>query len=168
MQYLIQTYGVMLISCLIGTLGFCMFFKCNKNKLIYGCLGGMLSIIVFFIAKEAGMTIFFQNFFAAVAATIYAELLARIVKAPSTVFLIPAVIPLTPGSLLYYTMQALVDGDERLSTELGEETVLVALGIALGIVVISAFFYQLTHYDAKRKQDVGRSVKTKLSQKMRK
>lgn len=161
-EYFIITYGKMLLASIIGTLGFCLLFKIKLNKLIYGCIGGTISICVYFITKETGLSIFFQNFFAAVVATLYAEIVARIVKAPSTVFLIPSVIPLTPGSLLYYTMQALVDGEEALSKKLGKDTGLVALGIALGIVVISAFFYQATHMDAKQKENLGSNVKNIL------
>lgn len=162
LQYIVKTYGVMLLASMIGTLGFGMLFKLKINKLLYGCIGGTLSISVYFLTKELGFSTFFQFLFAAIVATLYAEILARIVKAPSTVFLIPSVIPLTPGSLLYYTMQAVVDGDEALSKQLGEETALVSLGIALGIVVISAIFYQATHMDAKLKENVGSSVKNIL------
>lgn len=153
--YLWSKYGIMLISSIVGTLGFCLFFHIKKDKLLYGSIGGILSICIYFACCEYGMNSFFQNFFAAIVATLYAEIIARIAKAPSTVFLIPSVIPLTPGSLLYYTMQAVVDGNDALSKELGEETVMVALGIALGIVFISAIFYQFTHRNAQLKVSVS-------------
>lgn len=153
--YLWSKYGIMLISSIVGTLGFCLFFHIKKDKLIYGSIGGIISICSYFACCEYGMDAFFQNLFPAIVATLYAEIVARIAKAPSTVFLIPAIIPLTPGSLLYYTMQAVVDGNDALSKELGEETVMVALGIAFGIVFISAIFYQFTHRNAQLKISIS-------------
>lgn len=150
-----QEYAGLIFSSLVGSLGFCLVFHIKKNKLIYGCVGGLLSIIVYFICEEIGMTALVQNMIAAIVATLYAEVLARIVKAPSTVFLIPSIIPLIPGSLLYYTMRAVVDGDLQAAKQRGEETLLVALGIAVGIVLISVIFYQISHKDVQLKVSYG-------------
>lgn len=92
-----------------------------------------------------------RNLVPAIVGTLYAEIIARIVKAPATVFLIPAVIPLTPGGTLYYTMSAIVDGDMAKAQEQGGITLLVALGIAVGIVFISVIFYQLTNWNRRLK-----------------
>lgn len=153
--YLLGKYGVMLLSGLVGTMGFCIVFRVKKDKLISGCIGGILSLLIYFVCIECGLNDFFQNMFAAIGATFYAEMMARIKKAPSTVFLIPAVIPLTPGSLLYYTMEAAVEGNEAQTKYYGEKTAMVALGIALGIVLVSAVFYQITHKDVQMKVKLG-------------
>ena len=153
--FLWSKYGVMLLSGLVGTMGFCIFFHVKKDKLIYGCIGGMISLLVYFFCIECGMNDFFQNMFAAIIATLFAEIMARVVKAPSTVFLIPAVIPLTPGSLLYYTMEAAVEGDAQMTKYYGQKTGMVALGIALGIVLVSAIFYQMSHKDVEMKVKLG-------------
>ena len=49
-------------------------------------------------------------FTASVSFTLYAECLARLKKTPSTVFLVPAAIPLVPGASLYRSMRFTVDG----------------------------------------------------------
>lgn len=159
MGMFIQEYAGLIFSSLVGSIGFCLFFHIKKNKLIYGCIGGVLSITVYFICGELGMTALMQNMIAAIVATLYAEVVARIVKAPSTVFLIPSIIPLTPGSLLYYTMRAVVDGEVQLAKSRGEETLMVALGIAVGIVLISVIFYQISHKDVQLKVSYGTDKK---------
>lgn len=92
-----------------------------------------------------------RNLIPTIVGTLYAEVIARIVKAPTIVFLIPAVIPLTPGGTLYYTMSAIVEGDMVKAQKQGEITLLVALGIAVGIVFISVIFYQLTNWNVRLK-----------------
>lgn len=161
MGMFIQEYAGLIFSSLVGSVGFCLFFHIKKNKLIYGCIGGVLSITVYFICEELGMSALMQNMIAAIVATLYAEVVARIVKAPSTVFLIPSIIPLTPGSLLYYTMRAVVDGEVQLAKSRGEETLMVALGIAVGIVLISVIFYQISHKDVQLKVSYGTDKKIK-------
>ena len=157
----VQEYAGLIFSSLIGSMGFCLFFHIKKNKLVYGGIGSVLSITVYFMCKELGMTALMQNMTAAIVATLYAETVARIVKAPSTVFLIPSIIPLIPGSLLYYTMRAVVDGELQVAKSRGEETLMVALGIAVGIVLISVIFYQISHKDVQLKVSYGTDKRRK-------
>lgn len=149
-DFLDKNYSL-IISGAIGTLGFCLFFKIRRDKLIYGCIGGLLTSLFFCICSDLGLSVLMRNLIPTIVGTLYAEVIARIVKAPTTVFLIPAVIPLTPGGTLYYTMSAIVEGDMVKAQQQGEITLLVALGIAVGIVFISVIFYQLTNWNVRLK-----------------
>lgn len=149
-DFLAKNYSL-IISGAIGTLGFCLFFKIRRDKLIYGCIGGLLTSLFFCICSDLGLSVLMRNLIPTIVGTLYAEVIARIVKAPTTVFLIPAVIPLTPGGTLYYTMSAIVEGDMVKAQKQGEITLLVALGIAVGIVFISVIFYQLTNWNVRLK-----------------
>ena len=66
----------------------------------------------------------------------YAQIAARILKAPATVFLIPEVLPLIPGSGLYYTMSHAVQKHWFLTRYFGYRTMMFALGIAAGICIV--------------------------------
>lgn len=149
-DFLTKNYSL-IISGAIGTLGFCLFFRIRRDKLIYGCIGGLLTSLFFCICSDLGLSVLMRNLIPTIVGTLYAEVIARIVKAPTTVFLIPAVIPLTPGGTLYYTMSAIVEGDMVKAQQQGEITLLVALGIAVGIVFISVIFYQLTNWNVRLK-----------------
>ncbi len=149
-DFLAKNYSL-IISGAIGTLGFCLFFMIRRDKLIYGCIGGLLTSLFFCICSDLGLSVLMRNLIPTIVGTLYAEVIARIVKAPTTVFLIPAVIPLTPGGTLYYTMSAIVEGDMVKAQQQGEITLLVALGIAVGIVFISVIFYQLTNWNVRLK-----------------
>ena len=66
-------------------------------------------------------------------AVLYAELLARRLKTPAILFVIPAILPLVPGSFLYYAMSSAVRGQLELARSYGRQTALYALAIAAGI-----------------------------------
>lgn len=97
------------------------------------------------LIRSWGLSLLLQNLIPAAVVTFYAEVLARIVKAPATVFLIPSIIPLVPGGRLYYTMRAIVDGEGNDARVYAMETLVIALGIAVGIVVVSLIFYHISH-----------------------
>jgi len=142
LNFLSQYYNLIICGT-IGTLGFCMLFNVQKRRLLYGCLGGFITSLCYCICAELGMSVLIQNMLSAIAGALYAEIAARIIKAPAVVFLIPSVIPLTPGGSLYYTMNALVDGDMQGAEHYAARTLLIAVGIAVGIVFVSVIFYQI-------------------------
>ena len=144
MEFLAK-YHTMIITAVIGTFGYCLLFNIKKDKLVYGCIGGAMSITIYCLCAEADIPFLVQNMIPAAVATLYAELMARFVKAPATVFLLPAVIPLAPGGKLYYTMRAIVGKEEQQASILGHQTAEIALGIAIGIVLVSLVFFQLSH-----------------------
>lgn len=76
---------------------------------------------------------------ASAVAAFYAEILARIKKAPATLFLITGVLPVIPGSKLYYTMSSVVHKDWQLTKKYGMQTIESAIAIAIGISLIWAF-----------------------------
>ena len=73
---------------------------------------------------------------AAALAAVYAELLAARKRAPVPLFLIPSVVPLIPGSTLYYTMSAAVQGNTEEVSHYGSLTLQYALSIAGGICIV--------------------------------
>ena len=76
---------------------------------------------------------------AAAFGAVFAEIMARVCKAPATVFTILSEIALIPGGSLYITMHHLVGGRQAEALSYGLHTVMVALAIALGIVLVTAF-----------------------------
>ena len=71
-------------------------------------------------------------------AVVYAELLARLLKTPATLFVVPAILPLVPGGALYYTMENVVHGRLDAARVYGQQTLIVALAIAAGISFVVA------------------------------
>ena len=74
-------------------------------------------------------------------ADVYAEILARICKETSTSFFVTSVIPLIPGSTLYYCMNSIVEGNTMQALKYGRDTFLFAFGIAAGMSIAWAICY---------------------------
>ena len=132
-----------------GTLGFAILFNSRPRRLFIGALGGGLTWLVYLIlARFVG-----QDFLCVAAAAafgaVYAEIMARVCKAPATVFTILSEIALIPGGSLYITMHHLVGGRQTQALQYGMHTLTVAVAIALGIVLVTAF---TTSFFSKKKR----------------
>lgn len=130
-----KTEIIQIITAAIGTLGFSIYFRVNEKNVIASTIAGALGWAVYLVIFKASGELFLANFIATLFVYIYSEVAARILKAPSNIFLIPGIIPLLPGGAIYYTMYGVVSGDGALFRENGIKTVVITIGIAAGIVV---------------------------------
>ena len=74
-------------------------------------------------------------FFSILAVAFLSHILARIMKAPVTVFLIAGILPSVPGAGIYRTVYYLIQGDQTLSTHYLISTLHTAGAIALAIFI---------------------------------
>lgn len=143
----------------IGTLGFALFFAVNKKHIVAATIGGTLSWAIYLIIYALTGSLFIGNMIAAMFVCIWSELMARTLKAPTNIFMIPGIIPLLPGGALYYTMDAMLQRNKNLFMQKGIDTVIVAIGIAAGIVAASVifiyFFMILRKYKEYRKSKLN-------------
>ena len=123
----------------VGTLGFAILFNIRPRRLFLGALGGGLTWVVYLILAQYLAPDFVCVALAAAFGAVFAEIMARVCKAPATVFTILSEIALIPGGSLYITMHHLVGGRQAEALQYGMHTVMVAIAIALGIVLVTAF-----------------------------
>ncbi|MBR3947980.1 MAG: threonine/serine exporter family protein [Clostridia bacterium] len=138
----------------IGTLGFSLLFKSNPQRTLFNAMGGMITCIVYVICCELFDHEFMQNFFPALAATAYAEIMARVLKAPATPILACSIIPLVPGGKLYYTTYYFVVGQMGLFKYTLTQTLRIAAGLAVGIIVISVIVNEVNSHKFKAILDI--------------
>lgn len=127
-----------ILTAVIGTLGFCLIFHIRKSLLPYPCIGGAICWMVYLLAASIGYNCFAASFFSAFFVGVFGEIAARIVHAPTTVFFIPACIPLIPGGALYRTMYYTVRSEWSMFRENAFLTVQCAMGIAVGLALVQA------------------------------
>lgn len=119
----------------LGTLGFSMLFHIGGRRLILSALGGMLTWTCYLLTAHIIAQDLASYALASVFAALYAQGLARMCKAPATLFRLSAIIPLIPGGALYTTMQQAAIGKWQHFGQQGIHTLLLAASIALGLVI---------------------------------
>ncbi len=130
---------VQLLTALIGSLGFALLFGLRRRYVVPAALGGMLCWGVYLLLSRVLTSNFLSCLAASACSVVYAELLARVLHTPATVFMIPAVIPLVPGSSLYYAMSCVVQRDFAAARDYGMTTLEFSLAIAAGMSFALAF-----------------------------
>ncbi len=135
-----MNYVLQLAAAFSGSMGFALLFQVRRGKLLLASLGGLLAWAVYLALRPVMPQDVPRFFVASVVLTIYAEILARVVKCPATLFLVTAAVPLIPGGSLYNTMRYFVEGDFAASSSQGLNTILLALAIAAGMIVPMSMF----------------------------
>jgi uncharacterized membrane protein YjjP (DUF1212 family) len=100
-----------LITSFISTCGFAIFFNNKYKHLPIVSVCGVISCAVYFFTDLAINNLFISVMLGSMVATFMAEVLARVLKSPATVFLIPAIIPFVPGATLFFMMYNLINGN---------------------------------------------------------
>ena len=143
-----------ILSGTIGTLGFSLLFKSNPKRTFFNALGGAITCIVYVVCCELFEHEFMQNIFPALAATAYAEIMARVLKAPATPILACSIIPLVPGGKLYYTTYYFVVGQMSLFEYTLRQTLRIAAGLAVGIIIVSVIVNEINSHKFKAILDI--------------
>ncbi len=133
-----KTAVIQLLTAFISSLGFSMLFGLRRRFLVFAALGGLLCWGVY-LGMDAWLhREFLSCLMASSFAVVYAELLARRLKTPATLFVVPSILPLVPGGSLYYTMENIVHGRMEAARSFGQQTLIAALAIAAGISFVVA------------------------------
>ena len=134
----LKTASIQLVTAFLGSMGFSLLFGMRRRHLVWGGLGGVLTWGCYLLVSALLHEGFLPCLLAAGVAVFYSEVLAHLRKTPATIFVVPAIIPLVPGSSLYYAMAAAVRGDLSEARHFGSITLQSALAIAAGISFVIA------------------------------
>ena len=130
-KYLLQ----MIMGC-IGAVGFAVLFNVRVNKLWHIAAASALSWM-------CSTGVFWAFFCGTMVAALISEVLARIIRVPVLMLLVPILIPLIPGGDLYHMMSNLVRGQEdamvKYATLLLQEAGAIALGIICSASIMGIF-----------------------------
>jgi uncharacterized membrane protein YjjB (DUF3815 family) len=136
-----MNYAMQMIGCLFASALFALLFRTPARLIapasITAVVGYVLSV---WAGAELGAE-WAGIFLGSLAAALVGEMLATRLRAPATIFLTVAVIPLVPGAGLYNTMLALVQGRSADAAAAGSSTMLAAGGIALGLSIAASVAY---------------------------
>ena len=120
----------------LASLGFGIIFDLKGLKLLVAALNGMLGGIIYNLlltSQGEMMALFIASF----SILVFAAIMARIIRCPTTILLISALVPLVPGGLMYETVLALIDNDMMLALSFALRTIYDVIAIVIGIVFAS-------------------------------
>ena len=135
----------------VACCGFCLLYNIRGFGIVLCSLGGSLGWLVYLLAQTAGQGDALAAFFAGLAIAAYAEVMARVRKCPASGYLLIAFFPLVPGAGVYYTMEAYFHGDTARFVTVGRETLGIAGGLAIGVLMVSSGVRMLSHIREKRR-----------------
>ena len=131
---------IQLMAALLGSLGFAALFNIRGKKLIFSTIGGLLSWATYLAAACINANPYFCGFISTVLTTLYAEVMARMVKTPGSGFLVSATIPLIPGAALYRAMNCLMHRNYAGFSKEGTYSLLFAASMSAGITFTTVVF----------------------------
>ena len=149
-----STEILQILAGLAGSVGFAILFNIRGKRLIATAVGGFVSWLLYvvihkFIANEAVVYLIVSC-----TISVYAEIMARVLKTPTTTFTITALVPLIPGGSLYYTMTSLFRADRAEFLQRMVYTAQLAAALALGIVIVTGatrLFYKVIYYKHRKR-----------------
>ena len=143
LKYLYESFP-QLIAAFLGTLGFAFVFKMKGRHLLFVSVSGFLTYGIYIIVFFMGMSAFYSALIAVSFASLLAEVFARISKAPTVIFLTVILIPIVPGSDLYYSMRYLLLSDFLNFSQTFRCACAISAGITCGITIVSVITKLLT------------------------
>jgi len=134
----------------IATCGFSIFFNAPRKLLLPSSLVGGLGWIIYIFLYIKFDNPLVYAFTAAVFVSVASEILARVMKQPAIVFIIPGILPLVPGITLYNTVLYTIQKDYTQAATTGTRAIIISIGISLGILVVASLSRMFNIYKLKK------------------
>lgn len=142
-----------------ASLAFAIVFNIPRNKLLLSAVGGLLGQLVYVVFQLVISNDVILYLLATIAISLYAEVLARLTKSPTTIYLAVALIPLVPGGGIYYTMLYFINGEMDLGITTGVHTLLISGALAVGIIMISSTVNLVRKVMLRGSSKIGKKLK---------
>lgn len=124
-------------------------FNIERKNLIWAGLCGATGWTAYRSVLLLAKSEVFAVFIAAIVISLISEVMAKLLRTPSTVFYIPSLFPIVPGISAYYTVLYIIDKKIIEATYKGLETLGSAGAIAFGILLVSTIFRYINTHNIK-------------------
>ena len=146
MMELTPSLVVQLISCTAACVGFAYWFNVKGIQVMYAGIGAFFTWLAYALLYNAGYSNFMATLVGSIFVAAYAQIMARINKAPATIFQTICVFPLGPGPNLYYMMYCIVMEEHEMAVSEAITLLVTCLGIALGFIVVEILNKYVNRY----------------------
>ncbi|MBC3795723.1 threonine/serine exporter family protein [Acetobacterium tundrae] len=159
-----MTYFLPCLYAFGASFAFAVVFNIKKNKLLFSALGGFVGQLTFALFQLIIGNDVILYMLAAIAISLYAEIMARATSSPTTIYLAVALIPLVPGGGMYYTMLYFINGETDLGVSTGIHTLLISGAMAVGIILVSSLVTLTRKIMIRRRLSIRKQSKQDLNE----
>jgi len=135
-----NTMLVQVVGAFAAVIAASVTFGVSKRFLVYSGLAGAVSWFVYLLLLNNNMNELFAVFAATLVSALLSHIFARALKAPVTIFQIPAILPTVPGVGMYRTVYYMIMGDKEMTGYYFSKTLQIAGMIAIGIFIMDTVF----------------------------
>ncbi len=128
---------ITVLASIVGCVGFAIQFNVHGPGGLLCALGGGITWLAYCIVFRFTDDIVMSNFIAAIIASVYAEIMARVRKYPAISYLVVSLFPLLPGAAVYFATNCIVSGDMDGFATKATQTIAIAGALAIGILIVS-------------------------------
>lgn len=140
------------IGAFAGTLGYAFILNAPLITVMPASLTGLVGYLIYeLLLNFTGVGVLFSYFIATVLISVACEFEARVMRMPSTIFLMTALVPLVPGYTFYLAMLSMVEDKGFQAAAYGLEAVQIVAVIAVGAAVTSVLFRTLAARPIKKR-----------------
>ena len=134
-----RTYAdwITVLASLVGCIGFAIQFNVHGPGILLCALGGTITWFAYCVAYNNTHDVVMSNLLAAIVASVYAEIMARVRKYPAISYLVVSLFPLLPGAAVYFATNSIVTGDMDGFASKATQTIAIAGALAIGILIVS-------------------------------
>ncbi len=130
--------SIILLSTVVCCTGFSFVYGLRRSHIVFAVISALISCLTYELAYLFGCGLLLSALIASALAAAYSDILAHKIKVPATMMIIVGILPLVPGARIYYTMLGIVQDDTDMFYSNGEAALLIAAGLALGIIAVTA------------------------------
>jgi len=147
MEYIYKYIVCMVVIFLVG-----LSLRAKPLDSFLAGVGGALGYIVYLLSPTAPLGYLFSSLTLAV----WAEVFARILKIPSSIFMILGIYPLVPGIALYQTMAHAFRGDYAQALQTGGDALIgiALMAVSFAFVAVSFRIVSPTNKEIKKKKKI--------------
>ena len=130
-----------IVGSFFAVVAFCFVLGAPPKFRIHAGAIGALGWALFLVLRDYhGVGTGSATFFAGCLICVCAQILARILKTPVTIFIVTGILPLVPGAGMYRIAQSAISGDISLTIQHLASTLTVAGMLAVSIIVVDSIF----------------------------
>ncbi|WP_099159435.1 threonine/serine exporter family protein [Virgibacillus ndiopensis] len=129
-----MTILAQLVTSFIAAAGFGILFNAPRKALLQCGLVGMLGWILYYVLVLQEMDVVPATVLASMLVGALCQICAKVYKTPVIIFIVSGIIPLVPGGSAYDAMRNFVENDYFTAVQLSAKVMLLAGGIAIGLM----------------------------------